>query len=165
MRHLPTTTVALALALAVPLASAPASADPPAAAREADRALIAAERARRHLLTLLDESRRARRIRDVACVDGALSQVNSFGRTLEDRRARLAGAARRGDAAELRLQRRVIRALARQLEERTRAGRACVYGELPAGREATVVTVIVDPAVPHREDLAPVASADPPRRR
>lgn len=133
------------------LLSAPtlAAADPPAS-READAAVRAADRSGRRLLILLDQSRRARDVARIACVDLMLSQVNSFGRMLSERRRRLGEAQARGDALEIAHLRRVLRRMVSQVTTLERQGRACVYPEAMEA-DRTVVTVTIDSSVRHQD--------------
>ena len=132
-----------------------ATADLPSAS-DADLAIDAADRAARRLLALLDQTRRARDVSRISCVDRKLSQVNSIARTLTDRRQRLREATARGDAAEVAHQRRVVRSLVAQLREAERAGRACVYPEANV-ENRTVETVTIDPSIRHRDLSLPVS--------
>jgi len=146
-----TTTLVLCLAL-------PASADPPPAEREANLALIRADREAVRLLRLLDHSRLSRNVAQIRCVDASLSQINSFSRILELRRDRIHAAARRGDQATVAHERRIVRRMYHQLRDIAREGRACVYPSADEG-DQTVVEVLIDPDIRH-QDLTP---RDPPR--
>lgn len=141
-------TLALAAVLGLTLVAPARAEDRSPAAREADGALHFADRAGRRLLGLLDRARSNRSPRQVACVDGKLTQINSFGRTLADRRARLLAAEGRGDAATVRHERRVIRTMHARLRELEREGRACVFPGAAARGSHTVVEVIIDEDVP-----------------
>lgn len=143
---------------------APATANPPrsAAAREADRAIDAAWLAGRRLLILLDRTRLSGDPRRASCVDSKLSEVNSFRRMLEERRARLLDAESRGDAGDASHERRVVQTLHEQLRRLEVQGRRCVFPE--AGRrDQTVVIVTVAPDVPN-EDPSLLTEADRQRR-
>lgn len=144
------------------LLAAPAAATAPApAVREADVALHEATLAGRRLLQVLDQTRRGGDAAQIRCVDGKLSQVNSFQRMLGERRARLLSAMQRGDAEGARHERFVIRTMHRQLRALERAGRACVMPEVETdGR--TVVEVIIGPEVP---DEDPSILSEEERRR
>lgn len=147
------------------LAGAPALADAPSrshAVREADGALHVASLAGRRLLGLLDDARRRGDARQVACVDVKLTQVNSFARTLSDRRTRLVRATRRGDEAAARHERRVIGTLHAQVQTLEREGRACVFPGAGEADGRTVVEVLVDGDVP---DEDPALLTDAERRR
>lgn len=146
----------LATLLGLILATSSASADPPARLAEADRALRTAQLESLRLLALLDQSRVREDDRGYACVDLKLAQVNSFSRTLAERRRRLRAATDPGDIAH---ERAVIRRLSAQLREAAREGRACLFPEASAGAY-TVVEVIREPDMP-RADLSRV----PDRRR
>lgn len=139
--------------LALVLPAAVASANPSeraAAMREADAAARSAELAGQRLLRVLDEARLSGGQRRVACVDGRLSQVNSFTRMILDRRERLRAAVARGDDAAAAHERSVIRNLRAQLARIEREGRSCVHPE--AGDSgSTVVVTIVDPEVPDED--------------
>jgi hypothetical protein len=147
---------ALLAGLTVAGAASPARADPPPV-REVDRTLVQVDREAVRLLRLLDESRRAHAVTQIACVDRQLSQLNSFGRVLSLHRDRLVDALERGDAAAATRERQVIRRVTGQLVQIARAGRACVYP--PAGEaDRTVVVVTISPDTPRLADLGP-----PPR--
>lgn len=149
----------LMMVLLVPLG---ASADPPSdGAHEADEAARSATLAGQRLLRMLDEARLRGDAPRAACVDGKLTQANSFGRTILDRRERLLAAQQRGDETATAHERSVIRALTRQLRRVEREGRACVYPE--TGERGTVVTVLIGPEVPRDED--PSLFTDEERRR
>lgn len=131
------------------------SADPPdPAIEEANSALVRAARAGRVMLTLLDETRRSGDTQQSRCVDRALTQINSFTQNLERRRDRLQSALARGDHAYAAHEQRVIRIVEAQVRDRQLAGRACVFGRLPARSGQTVVQMTVDRAVPQHDDLS-----------
>ena len=109
-----------AAVLAIALCSANAMADPPsidaaAAERDAQAARHAAEQASRHVLTLLDRSRLDGDRERAQCFDGALTQIDSFGRMIDERHERLRAALHRGDPREVQYQRSVIARLLEQL--------------------------------------------------
>lgn len=141
----------LALLGAGVVVAAPAHADPPAS-QEADLALAQADRDAVRLLRLLDESRRARHVGRIACVDRQLSQLNSFGRILAFHRERLIAAQQRGDGAAVARERATIRRLTNDLRDINRAGLACVFP--PAGQsDRTVVVVTISPDTPEEREL------------
>lgn len=143
-----TWTTALVLCL-----SLPAAADPPAAEREANLALIRADREAVRMLRLLDQSRLSRNVAQITCVDTSLSQINSFSRILELRRDRIRVASAAHDEATVAHEQRIVRRIYGQLRDVAREGRACVYPS--AGEDdRTVVEVLIDPAVRH-QDLTP----------
>jgi hypothetical protein len=143
--------LACTLALIAPLCAATAWADPPrsSGAREADRAAQSAMLASHRLLRLLDEARRAGDRSGSACVDGKLSQVNSFARRILDQRQRLRAAERRGDGSGAAHVRTVLRTLRAQMQRLEREGRACV--DALAEERGTTVVTIVDRDVPEEE--------------
>lgn len=163
MDHFCLRALAISLAMVLLGAGAPASADSPSqrarVTREADAGLARASRAGRSLLALLDQSRRARDLPRIACVDRTLSRVNSFGRQLASRRQRLHHLS---DRRELTRERVVIRSLVRQLQQAEREGRACVNPALRrvSATSRTEVEVTIDGTVPDEGDLRP----DRPRR-
>ena len=128
----------------------------PPGVRDADRAIHAAELAGRRLLMLLDRSRRAHDVARIACVDQRLTQVNSFGRILGERREQLVAARSRGDRAEVVHLTRVIRTMSRQIRIFEREGRECVFPGAGAA-DRTVVTVTVDPSIRHQDLSIPPA--------
>jgi len=136
-----------------------AMADPPSADREANVALANADREAVRLLMLLDQSRRERRLTQIACVDEQLSQVNSFARILTLRAARVRAAMARGAQRDVAHERRVIRRVAQNVQRAARAGRACVYP--PAGEgDWTRVETLVSPEIRHL-DLTPPSTHRP----
>ncbi len=148
-------------ALMVSLTASSAFADPPSTAvREANRAARTAEVAAQRLLHLLGEARRSGDRTGTTCVDGKLSQVNSFGRMIRDRRERLLDAERRHDAAAVAYQRAVLRNLDAQMRVLERAGRACLF-EGSEDHGTTVITIIEE-EVP---DEDPSLTSDEERRR
>lgn len=149
----------LAFALALCTAST-ASADPPRAERLVNRAMVQADREAVRLLRLLDESRRARDVARIACVDRSLSQVNSLSRMLDFRRDRIRAAHARGDRAQVRHEQRVLVHMIQEIRRVAREGRACVN---PASGQPdhTTVEVLIHPDVRHHEDLRPTPT---PRR-
>ncbi len=151
--------VAFSLALLVPLT---ASADPPRshAAQEAARAAHTAMLASQRLLRLLGEARRVGDESGTTCVDGKLSQVNSFARLITEHRERLATAEAAGDGGTTAHVRLVLRNLDAQLQRLEREGRACVYPE--ATERGTTVVTIIERDVP---DEDPSLWTDEDRRR
>ncbi|MCA9604771.1 MAG: hypothetical protein KC619_04225 [Myxococcales bacterium] len=133
--------------------AAPVQADPPPPTREADLALAQVDRDAVRLLRLLDESRRARHLARIACVDRQLSQLNSFGRILLLHRERLVTATQHGDGATAARERAIIRRVTVDVRDITREGLACVYP--PAGQaDHTVVEVTISADTPVERDLA-----------
>lgn len=129
---------------------------------EADQAARAADQAGQRLLRLLDHARLSRDVQRTACVDAKLTQANSFGRMIHDRRERLRAAAARDDRAAVAYERSVIRTLEAQLRRVERQGQECVYPELGVANGRTVVIVEVGPEVPEED---PSVLTDEERRR
>lgn len=132
------------------------------AIHEADGAVHFADLAGRRLLGLLDGARLGGNQRQMRCVDVKLTQVNSFGRTLSDRRERLLRAEANSDEAAARHERMVIRNLLAQVRRLEREGRACVFPGADSADGRTIVEVIVDRSVP---DEDPSLLTDEERRR
>lgn len=118
------------------LLAVPAAADPPNAELDARAAQRRAEQASRHVLSLLDRSRLDGDRRRAECFDGALTQIDSFARLIDERTQRLLEASARGDARAVDYHRSVIARLLAQLREREQNASSC-FG--PRRNEVIVV--------------------------
>ena len=147
-------TLALAGLGAVVAPSAAAQVPPAtnAVLREADIALVDADRQAVRLRQALAEARRARNAVATACVDRQLIQLNSFTRILQQHRGRLQAAIERRSDTAIAHERSVIRRMSEELHRIARTGLSCVN---PHGgpEDRTIVIVTIAPETPEFDDL------------